>query len=553
MKPGLFVLPFLALLLGALFIAVGSSFPELGYLKGIGGGISALLLFLWVALDFENFKAMFSRKGAKYGASSGGVVILGVLVICGIAALTSKPRFNKSVDVTRDGINTLSEQSKKIIAGTVEKNQRIAVTAFFTEEEVKGKFKDALDLYLKDGGIFDIEYVDPQTDPTRAMAAKLTAGNTVIFKYQTQEARITSFTEEKITNALVNVLKSKTKKVYFTKGHGEGQVKGTEANGFSVATQELENNKYEVHELDLLQTAKVPEDADLVIIAGPKYDFKKEEIRFLEDFLRRGGALLSMVDALNQIPSLNGLLKEYGLAYNSDLLILPPDDIRAQLIGQNSAIVSEFDDFSPVTKDFSSQSQVALLLQNTRSVEGFEDNPQKMNVVVAGKTSDIMIKVKDVNTASDLENLTEDRWEIGSHGVIGVANGKLGPPMTADSSDVAGASGGGQEGVSDKADVTAQKGELASQRETRIVTVGSVQFANNGGAQTPEHRDMFLNITNYLLQDEDFISIRPKDPTKSTINLTSSSSQMLLLMLSFIYPFVYLGGGTVYWLKRRRA
>ena len=90
-------------------------------------------------------------------------------------------------------------------------------------------------------------------------------------------------------------------------------------------------------------------------------------------------------------------------------------------------------------------------------------------------------------------------------------------------------------------------------KDARLIVVGSVEFAANQGAQLAEHRDMFVNMANYLLQDEDFISIRPKDPTKSTIHLTTASSQLLLLFLAFIYPLLFLGGGTFGWLKRRRA
>ena len=54
---------------------------------------------------------------------------------------------------------------------------------------------------------------------------------------------------------------------------------------------------------------------------------------------------------------------------------------------------------------------------------------------------------------------------------------------------------------------------------------------SNLGVQRGENVDMFLNMVNYLLQDEDFISIRPKDLTDSQLDVSTASSQLLLLFL----------------------
>lgn len=542
MKAGLLILPFLAVLIAAVGTMIGSAIPDAKYVAQIAWALAAGVVALWVMLDLDSFKALFQRKGAKYGASSGVIVVLGLGVIIGVAVLAARPRFNKTLDLTRDKLNTLSDQSLKVIDQVKESGQPVKITAFLADEKVKTEVHDILALYEAKGANFAIEYVDPQTDPTKAMAEKVSEGNTVIFRHGQQEKRLNTFNEEKVTNALVNVLKAKTKKVYFTKGHGEGALRGTEATGFGTIVTDLENNKQAVDELALLETAKVPDDADMVVIAGPKYDFKEEETRILEDYLKRGGSVLALVGAMTPVDTLNKLLEKFGVRYNSDLLILAPNDIRAQMIGQNNAIVTDFDAFNPVTKDFAQQSQVTLVLHNARSIAAVDDNPNKLKITPAGKSSKEVILVKNVTQASDLENLTEDRWEQGSFPVIAVAAGKTQAPATASADDNKGT----------KTD--APKNDAAGQaKETRLVAVGSVDFASNAGAQAAEHRDLFMNMTNYLLQDEDFISIRPKDPTKTTLDLTSSQSALVLLLIVILYPFVFLGGGIFGWLKRRRA
>jgi hypothetical protein len=517
MRSGLFILPFLSILVGAIGSLLASAFPDKSMIfNATGWGLAVALIGGWVYLDLEGFKALFSRKGAKYGASSGMVVLLGIAVIVGIAVISSKPRFDKSLDLSRDKTNTLSEQSMKTIETLSKKEAEATVTAYFSDQGQETQFKDLLGLYLRAGAKIKAEYLNPQKNPTRAMADKLTSANTVIFKFGSQETRVTTFNEEKITNALVNILKEGTKKVVFTKGHGEGQLSGNEPTGFDILVQELKNNRFDVSDINLLEAGRVPEGTTILVIAGPKYDFKDGEMKAVEEFVNKGGNALVMLDAMVQAPTLNASVEKFGFKFNNDFVILRPDDPRAQLIGQNNAIVSDFDDMNPVTKDFAKKSNVAVLLQNTRTITEVTENASKLKVSLIGKTSaETGVKLKNVNSPSDLKGISPERIEQGSFAAIAASTGKIGD------------------------------------KEVRLLAVGSVQFANNQGAQAAEHRDLFVNMISYLGQDDEFITIRPKDPTKSTLTMTSGAAVLNLKFISFVYPFIFLGIGVVYWMRRR--
>lgn len=519
MRSGLFVIPFIAILFGAFGTMLAGSFADKAVLfYSIGWGAAALAVALWIWMDLEGFKALFNRKGAKYGASSGVVVLLGILVIIGLSVLASRPRFDKSIDLSRDKANTLSEQSLKAVETLSKKDVEATAVAYFIDQAQETQFRDLIGLYLKAGAKLKVEYINPQKDPTKAMADKITSANTVIFRYGTQENRITSFNEEKITNSLINILKETSKKMYFTKGHGEGQLAGSEPTGFDSLVQELKNNRFEVADINLLETGKVSDDASVLIIGGPKYDFKESETKAVEEFIQRGGSVLVMVDAMVPVTNINQAFSKFGFQFNNDFVILRPDDPRAQLIGQNNAIISEFDDFSPVTKDFAKKSNVAILLQNTRTISEVTDNASQFKVSMIGKTSpEAGVKLKNVNSQADLKNISPDRIEQGSFAAMVASTGKQG------------------------------------EKEVRLLGVGSTQFANNQGAQAAENRDLFLNMVSYLSQDDDFISIRPKDPTKSTLTITSGGAILNLKFISFVYPFIFLGLGILYWMRRRAA
>ncbi len=501
-------------------------------------GVSFVSFIGWAWLRWSDIGGIFKRRGYKYGASSGISVILGFTIIIGLAFLSGRDRFNLSWDVTRDGVNTLSDQSLKIIEQLKAGESSLELIGFFTDQMKKQEFERIISLYKSSGAPLRIEYVDPQEDPTRAISEKITAAETVLVKYQNQEARLIQFSEEKITNALLNVIKTKEKKVYFITGHGEKDIDATEVEGYSMMRDELISERYSVEKLSLLQAGKVPDDADLIIIAGPSYDFRQQEISLLEDALSKGIPLFTLVDAMTVVSKLAGMLETYGLKINNDFVVLKPDDPRIQLIGQNNAILTKFDEASPATRDFAARSGVAMLVSNARSVSLLDENIKNMNPISLASSADMNIAITNVQNASDLKQIDESRIKIDEFTVIAASTGMVGGEKLA-------------QVKSDSDKDAADKPKSA--RELRLALAGSSYFASNIGAQRMENIDMFLNLVSYLLQDEDYISIRAKDIEASELNLVSAGSQFSLMFLSFIYPFVFLAFGVGHWLRRRRA
>ena len=76
--------------------------------------------------------------------------------------------------------------------------------------------------------------------------------------------------ENAITNALRKVLKKERLKVYFVAGHGERDLDDPKPGGFQVAKTALANEGYEIESLNLVSRGTVPQDAAVVIVAGPE-------------------------------------------------------------------------------------------------------------------------------------------------------------------------------------------------------------------------------------------------------------------------------------------
>ncbi|MFW7378091.1 MAG: GldG family protein [Oligoflexus sp.] len=547
MKSSLIALPFLALFLGVIGLASYSSLPTVRWLAFLLWGLGAALLTSWAVMERQGLKEIFSRKGARYGASSGLSFVLGLLLIVGIAFLSTRPRFDLSWDVTEDRLNTLSDQSLKIVDKMKQDKVEVDVLGFFVNPEKKQSFADLLALYQHAGAPIQLKYIDPQAEPNLAIAENVTTADTVIVKSGSQESRLTNFTEEKMTNALLRVLKTENKTLYFTSGHGERDLNSSEAEGFGMAKAELESERYDIDTITLLESEAVPENVDLLIIAGPKYDFRPEEINVLRRYLDEARPLLVLVDALVPLPNLKALLEDYGLSIQNDMVAINPNNpLSSQPDWQYSALATEFDEFSPVTRDFVSQGKIALLMPFSRSIDVVEGNKKGLRPTILARGSEMNVTYSEVSQPEDLRELRQDQVLPGDVGLLAYSVGQVGGSELAKKNN--------SNNSSKETELDTKKGtDAKANKELRLVVSGSSHFASNYGAQRPENMDMFLNLTNYLLQDEDFISIRPRESSESRLDLATSSSQFNLLFFSFIYPFFFLGYGIVHWLKRRRS
>ena len=87
--------------------------------------------------------------------------------------------------------------------------------------------------------------------------------------------------------------------------------------------------------------------------------------------------------------------------------------------------------------------------------------------------------------------------------------------------------------------------------ETRLVVVGDSDFASNSVAGMGGNRDMFLNMVNWLAQQENLISVRPRNPEDRRITLTAGQDQMIFWFTMLILPgLIFLAGIQTWWRRR---
>jgi ABC-type uncharacterized transport system involved in gliding motility auxiliary subunit len=85
-----------------------------------------------------------------------------------------------------------------------------------------------------------------------------------------------------------------------------------------------------------------------------------------------------------------------------------------------------------------------------------------------------------------------------------------------------------------------------------LVVIGDAGFVTNQNV-SPQmaNLDLFLNSVNWLAEEEELISIRPKQPENRQLFLTSAQVNMLLFTSVIFIPLTVFAVGLGVWWKRR--
>ena len=97
-----------------------------------------------------------------------------------------------------------------------------------------------------------------------------------------------------------------------------------------------------------------------------------------------------------------------------------------------------------------------------------------------------------------------------------------------------------------------EKKEVKGQ-SPRIVAVGDSDFVSNSFIRFSGNKDFFLNIINWLAQEEGLISIsRPKAAKIGTIIINQRIGNTYFYLTVVTFPLIIFLAGTLVWFRRRR-
>ncbi len=469
---------------------------------------------------------------------SGGFSAVYVLVF--VAILTAVNwlgvQYNESYDATRQKLYSLSDQTRKILDNL----DRDVTMVYFDRTTQFEVAENMLRRYENASSRVRVEYVDPDEDPVKTEAMNVRSYGTLVLNIGGERREASSTGEQDITNAIIMALKGQEKTACVSTGHGESSSDDMDRDGFANAKTLIEDANYNFEDVSLALDG-VPQDCTLLLIPGPSTAYFDPEIEAIREFVEGGGRALFMLRPAfpdrrgrreDPNPKLVALLESWGIEAKNDIVI--DESPIGQLFGGGP--------FTPLVSNYKyhvivePMENVATLFPRARTVAKAEESPD-------GWTADELFETSAGSFAT--ESMTID----GSAVKLGPASTRIqGPIMLAVAAtfDVPAAG-------EDAADTDVASDETGGEAEPegRIVAVGSFGFTSNYGLSLGGNQDLLLNMMNWLSSDEDLISIRPKDPDATPIEMTSAEMRRIFLGSLLLLPLIIIVTGVWTWWGRR--
>lgn len=457
-------------------------------------------------------------------------IIIGAYVV--INLLTEKANLS-DIDLTKDKIFTLSETSKTIIHNIKQDVEIILVKMdTYSQSVVDFAYK-----YKKENDKIKITEISNVTKyPELTAKYNLTENTYEIIVRSGKEEKIIStsdlytydystgekkdLTEEAITNALLSVTTENKPKLYFVSGHNDNL-----EYYLTDFKKKLEDEANTVESLDILTTAKVPDDCSALVITTLNDDLKTVERDAILKYIKAGGKIILFTDAnvaKTNMPNFQKVLDEYGVSISEGIMI--EQDTSKMLSGSPSAIIVTVNEGSSVT-DKINMSMNACFINSGKINLADDEKMEKLGV-----TSEILATTSDkafyrsnlsISTTSKVSGDEEGKAVVGALLTKKIDDDKTSKLIV----------------YSNNVFITNMQVAINSQ-----YYIYAYEFYNN--------QDLALNSISYLTGRDDTILIRKN--TDVTTYTVTEKQQIIILTIIFAVPVLIVIAGIIIWQVRRR-
>ena len=443
----------------------------------------------------------------------------------------------KPIDFTKEKIYSLSEESKKDVKD-IEQNVNMYFFNYTEDSTAVILGKQYHDINDK----ITVQIINPAERPDLVSEFGITTSEQLVAVSSNQRYKTISsydmyssdyttnttldLTEQKLTNAIVDVTITRKPQVYFLTGHNEYNI----TNEFYSLNQGIVNEVMDVASIDLL-TKDMPESCDVLVIANPITDFADIEVEKIQNYINNGGKIVWMQDPYINIanynddmfPNMKKILSEFGISFSKGFIC--ENDGDHALAGSPAIIMPDLT-YNNIVKDIFTDGKVIMPYAG-RIVNADYDTLDTLGVTV-----DSFIKSTDTSFYKD--NLNSNTF------------------FTKTDSDEVGPFTIGE---------TLTK-KVTSDTYATLVAYSCVTFASDEGIpidmqnyiipiQLRNNRDLILNTIDYLADREDSIRIR-KDTGVVTFNAATKVQANIVKSVIFVFPVVIIIVGIVISIIRKR-
>lgn len=518
-------------------------------------------------------KELIRTRRFKLGVYSFG----SILAIAGIILLLNYLSFHifKRIDLTAGGIYSLSKASKQILRSL---DDPVLIKCFFTRNlpppyNTQGKYlKDLLVEYRAHSrGKVKYEFMDPTDDAELKKEARMSGIRPLTFtqvksdKYEMKEGYMgiiflyedkkeiipfvknVSSLEYDLTSHIKKITRREVKVVGFLQGHDEPDMLG---NDFSMIQAMITRN-YELKAVKIPgNDISVPADIDALIIMGPRQNIQENELYAIDQFIMKGNPTAFLVDNINidmqtfrGTPINNNLpqfIEGYGIKLKKGVVL----DKQNQIIGVQTkrglfsvqqyvnfpllVVVTNFKKDNPIVKDMQK-----VTLAFVSPLEIMDETADTEILAQSSKNSwykEAMMYFDPLGRYFPAESDSKGPFPL-----VAIAKGKL------------------KSNFADKdiRETRITEKTIRESSQARILVAGSSKFAQPQFADPP-NVSFFLNIVDWLAQDNALISIRTKTQIYRPLKDVSKTGRFFVKWLNvFLMPILFTIYGIIRWRIRQ--
>lgn len=480
-----------------------------------------------------------NTKGFRIGRIEVGfnIIMQILLVIAGLVMLNwLGNKYYARLDWSHGKNTVLSPQTKALLGGLEKPVQ--AIVMFATTGEAEADAQMLLREYqFAAKGKLTVEEVDPYANLARAkeLQAQYKFGaneNVVIFTYDGRHKFVNSgdlaeveqmdqmammsgrrpqmiaFKGEQVfTGTLLELTETKQNKLYLVGSHGEYDTNSRDTAGFREFLTR-QNLKFET--LKLADKDSIPDDASMLMILGPKFDYSERDLKLLSEYWEKKGRILLCTGWTNgKTPNLNEWLAARGMRPQNDAVIRVVS--LGNLAGMQPLEGVIQNQGSPITKDLAGVT--TEMFGPTQSI----DLDRKLEKAAGLQLTSLLVAPEGF--------WGETEYNPGDRTAVPFFDPKKDHvgPLTLGAAVERGGS----------AD---PKVKLET---SRMVVFGNGDFLSDKGLQVGQASlDLALNSVNWLLNRENLINIPPKVKEKQSLKLTDSQVNTIRWWVMVFIPAI---------------
>jgi ABC-type uncharacterized transport system involved in gliding motility auxiliary subunit len=437
--------------------------------------------------------------------------------------------YSYQFDLTANKRHSLSNNSIELLKTL---DNPVTVHAYVTDDVTKQAIHEIISRYQRIKDDFNLRLLNPDIDIEQATVDGIEMNKPFAFViyYNNRMQQIDSLSEQTISNALLRLVRRANQRVIFLTGHGERDIEGSDNRAYSKLHKQLSEKGFNLQSINLLEQS-LPDNTKLLVIAAPVHKYLDGEIEQINRYIGNGGNLLWLADP-GKLQGLTKLATSLGLQFQDGVILDNNPELRQTLNIEHPA-------FIPVTEYF------PHLITNSLRYNTLFPLARGISPLTNDDT------VNDWQ-ASALFSSSGKSWSeaggLKEEMVFNLDEGDVAGPITIAVALNRTIALNRSIEISEGVNSTLPESQTISQR---AVIIGDSDFLADSYIGTSANLNLGLNIFNWLLGDDDFISIEVNASPDTRLVLNDLQLMTIAFGFFLVIPLLLLIIGFGIWYRRK--